>query len=513
MESFLQWDPAQVLSYLKGHIGHDVSATFIDNNIDGLLLPYITSEHLRELGIEPLATRLRVKRAIYALISGTANGNSSSSGSIAPPSGSSKPGTPGITSNANTPGAASGSTSFSSTPTTCNFGHAALVNNQVSLEALSLCQILVQDIFKRTSQAMASAGPPALTTPGSAILNPGSYLGLASALASSDDIRKLNENFIKLKADLNPVIRYIKDSKPLPTPTLDPGVAAQLPTLLVNSKDHENGANTSNPGTVGPNHGESLTPDIIAPPHAPGEGITHSTSTNSVNSHLHDSVYGQNPTSPTQSRRLSSGSILSMGVGKITDLGKLSLSHRLFSKPRLVDSRLAAGSPADERPLPRDLDELKRNESVLKSRRSSSSVLSPTNHYFHGNGPTQSANHSKTLQLSLLNLLTSAQAHGTQPLKQLKASSDDTCLKVLQQAMKRHHIPRNHWSKYVLVICYGDKERILKLTEKPVIVFKELQEHGKNPAIMLRELAPAAPDGSDKYQDSRIGDDIPGGTL
>lgn len=79
--------------------------------------------------------------------------------------------------------------------------------------------------------------------------------------------------------------------------------------------------------------------------------------------------------------------------------------------------------------------------------------------------------------------------------------------------MKRHHIPRNHWSKYVLVICYGDKERILKLTEKPVIVFKELQEHGKNPAIMLRELAPAEPDGSDKYEDSRIQDEIPGGTL
>lgn len=485
MELFLQWDPAQVLSYLKGHIGHDFSASFIENNIDGLLLPYITSEHLRELGIEPLATRLRVKRAIFSLISG--NGNSSTS----LPSGL-KPGTPGVASNANTPG----SMSFASTPTTANFAQSLIVNNQISLEAITLCQILVQDVFKRASQTLMAA-PPTLTTPGSAMLN-SSMLGGLSLLASSDDIRKLNENFIKLKADLNPVIRLIKDSKPLPTPTLDPGVSAQLPTLLVNSKtEAENGLA---PGAL---QTDSLTPDAVP---GAGDGIPHSTSTNSVSSTLHDSAHSQHPASPTQSRRLSSGSVLSMGVGKITDLGKLSLSHRLFSKPRLVESRLAIASPGDERALPREIDELKRSESLLKTRRSSSSVLSPTSHYFHGHG-----NHSKVSQGSLLNSLTPNQ--GTQPLKQLKASSDDTCLKVLQQAMKRHHIPRNHWSKYVLVICYGDKERILKLTEKPVIVFKELQEHGKNPAIMLRELAPAAPDGSDKYEDSRIGDDIPGGTL
>lgn len=480
MELFLQWDPAQVLSYLKSHIGHDFSASFIENNIDGLLLPYITSEHLRELGIEPLATRLRVKKAIFSLISG----NSTSSTSL--PSGS-KPGTPGVASNANTPG----SMSFASTPTTANFAQNLIVNNQISLEAITLCQILVQDVFKRASQTLMAA-PPTLTTPGSAMLN-SSMLGTLSLLASSDDIRKLNENFIKLKADLNPVIRLIKDSKPLPTPTLDPGVSAQLPTLLVNSKNDTENAPAP----------DSLTPDVVP---SAGDGIPHSTSTNSVSSTLHDLAHSQHPASPTQSRRLSSGSVLSMGVGKITDLGKQSLSHRLFSKPRLVESRLAIASPGEDRALPREIDELKRSESLLKTRRSSSSVPSPTSHYFHGHG-----NHSKVSQGSLLNSLTPNQ--GTQPLKQLKASSDDTCLKVLQLAMKRHHIPRNHWSKYVLVICYGDKERILKLTEKPVIVFKELQEHGKNPAIMLRELAPAAPDESDKYEDSRIGDDIPGGTL
>lgn len=472
MESFLQWDPAQVLSYIKGHIGQDVSSLFIDNNIDGLLLPYITCEHLRELGIEPLATRLKIKKAIHLLIAGQQNSNHTSLG------------TPGATSTVTTPGTLSVSTNFNNhTPTVSSFG---LLNNQVSLEAITLCQILVQDVFKKTTQAMAAA--PLLTTPGSAVLTSGSLLG--SALTSTDDIRKLNENFIKLKADLNPVIRLIKDSKPLPTPTLDPGIAsAPLPTLLTNSRDHEQ--------------------QELSGEHPQLENLVHSLSAHSINTNLQDNSH-QHPPSPTQSRRLSSGSVLSMGVGKITDLsGKLSLSHRLFNEARLIDSRLAAGSPMEDRLLPRDVDEIKRIEAV-KPRRSLSSVLSPTSHYFHGN---HSSHLKPTQGLNVLTPLALALSQSTQPLKQLKASSDDTCLKVLQQAMKRHHIPRNHWSKYVLVICYGDKERILKLTEKPVIVFKELQEHGKNPAIMLRELAPAEPDGSDKYEDSRIQDEIPGGTL
>ena len=79
--------------------------------------------------------------------------------------------------------------------------------------------------------------------------------------------------------------------------------------------------------------------------------------------------------------------------------------------------------------------------------------------------------------------------------------------------MKRHHIPREDWSKYVLVICYGDKERILKLAEKPVVVYKELQELGKHPAIMLRQLADVSSSGPEDYEDSRISSDIPGGVL
>lgn len=75
----------------------------------------------------------------------------------------------------------------------------------------------------------------------------------------------------------------------------------------------------------------------------------------------------------------------------------------------------------------------------------------------------------------------------SEPLKQLRASTDDPCSKVLQAAMKRHHL-NDDWRNYALVICYGDKERMLKLDEKPVQIFKELKEKGEHPAIMLRQV-------------------------
>lgn len=76
----------------------------------------------------------------------------------------------------------------------------------------------------------------------------------------------------------------------------------------------------------------------------------------------------------------------------------------------------------------------------------------------------------------------------SEPLKQLRASTDDPCSKILQAAMKRHKL-NDDWRNYVLVICYGDNERILRLDEKPVLIFKELKEKGEHPAIMLRQKA------------------------
>lgn len=74
----------------------------------------------------------------------------------------------------------------------------------------------------------------------------------------------------------------------------------------------------------------------------------------------------------------------------------------------------------------------------------------------------------------------------TEPLKQLRASKEDSCERILKNAMKRHNLSDQDWRQYVLVICYGDQERILDLEEKPVVIFKNLKQQGLHPAIMLR---------------------------
>jgi hypothetical protein len=119
------------------------------------------------------------------------------------------------------------------------------------------------------------------------------------------------------------------------------------------------------------------------------------------------------------------------------------------------------------------------NQQPLSASSSSHQSITPS-----GSGTfLQGPGHSPTTPSTLSNL------HPvSEPLKQLRASSDDPCSKILQAAMKRHKLNDN-WRNYALVICYGDQERILELNEKPVLIFKELKEKGEHPAIMLRQKA------------------------
>ena len=446
-ESFFKWDPAQVAQHFLTQLGEDVRESFIGHNIDGSLLPFLTTEHLRELGIELLASRLRLKKKINELLS----------------------------------------LSFVNTVLKTPDGESHCLNaidinsNYVSIEALSLCVNLLRDLSQSTRRMSDETA----------------------------DFKKLNENFKKLKMDLNPVIRLVKDSKPLPTPTLDPGVSASLPTQSIHSilsthswaSDSDNGQTPTTATTLilpesSPTKPEftthSLSPlNVPSPSESLSAGSLHSQHgvipkpiSSSSTAKLKQGM------SPTQSHRFSSGSVLSVGVGKVTDM-KMG-SSRFPSKPRLVDAKTSSASVEDT-------NEAIKYKTLLRQNSSS------------GNRPALPKNKLSSALVTSSN--SPAQAgQASQPLKQLKASSEDTCLKVLQHAMKRHHIPREKWSKYVLVVCYGDKERILKLTERPVIIFKELQEHGQNPTIMLRERASTS--GSERdYEDARIGDDIPGGTL
>jgi protein STE50 len=70
--------------------------------------------------------------------------------------------------------------------------------------------------------------------------------------------------------------------------------------------------------------------------------------------------------------------------------------------------------------------------------------------------------------------------------KSFRVSMDDPCYKVLPAALKKYQI-NAPWDQYALYIVYGDQERCLGLEEKPLILFKQLDKEGKKPMFMLRK--------------------------
>ena len=77
---------------------------------------------------------------------------------------------------------------------------------------------------------------------------------------------------------------------------------------------------------------------------------------------------------------------------------------------------------------------------------------------------------------------------GVEIFKSFRVSMEDPCEKVLPAALKKYNIQAD-WRQYALYIVYGDQERCLGLREKPLILFKQLDKEGRKPMFMLRRHA------------------------
>ncbi|KAI9801199.1 MAG: hypothetical protein M1825_003473 [Sarcosagium campestre] len=80
-------------------------------------------------------------------------------------------------------------------------------------------------------------------------------------------------------------------------------------------------------------------------------------------------------------------------------------------------------------------------------------------------------------------------AQSVEIFKSFRVSMDDPCFKVLPAALKKYNINAD-WKQYALYIVYGDEERCLELDEKPLHLFKQLDKEGRKPMFMLRKIAP-----------------------
>jgi len=71
--------------------------------------------------------------------------------------------------------------------------------------------------------------------------------------------------------------------------------------------------------------------------------------------------------------------------------------------------------------------------------------------------------------------------------KSFQVGMEDPTSKVLPAALKKYKI-NAHWSQYELYIMYGDTERCLGRSEKPLVLFKELEKEGKKPFFTLKKI-------------------------
>lgn len=242
------------------------------------------------------------------------------------------------------------------------------------------------------------------------------------------EIKRLTESLARLKDQLVPVFKVVKEFQPLPTPesskptanlTSQPSLSRKFSTkkLFLNSTPRQPSP------TQTPNNYINST-DFPVSPHSPSKYADSITPSTRVNTPVHS--YTSLPA--VQESNSYSGS-----------------------------SNLPTRLPAPPRPPPPGVTPL--NVKVRGSDRDYSPALSTS----HSTG-----------------------SDAVDQFKSFRVNLDDPCSKVLPAALKKYKI-QSDWREYSLFICYADQERCMGLDEKPLLVFQELQKANKSPVFMLRK--------------------------
>lgn len=365
------WSNDQVLLWLRnsGYTDEIVSA-FRSHNITGLVLPFLNTEELKEMGIPNLKIRLKLMRDISTALSELN----------------------------------SGFLSFES-------DHPVMSQLQSTIMATSLINILSQSIRDDVISG------------------------------SEYNNKSLLHQFTKLREDLLPILKELKDKKPLPTPAGG---------LDVNLRY---------------NHASPTR-----------EQVQDALQQNEIDDH--------------QKYR---GNVMSDGAtitSSRSDLRNSRLSQIDNQDQETINSLSSAISSAE---LLTAFTAVKEKPRIVPSGR---------------NAPVRRTS-SNGLSAGKLNDMTHRSSYNSsnEQLKQLRARKEDRCYKILQAAMRSHGLDISEWKNYALVIVYGgDQERILGYDEMPVMIFKELQDLGLNPSMMLRQV-----DEEEGLDYSKF--DTPGGRL
>lgn len=276
------------------------------------------------------------------------------------------------------------------------------------------------------------------------------------------ELKKLIDSFNKIREDLLPLFKFVKESKPLPTPDgtnpihahylHSPGTPNDAAAPNTAAKEPGSGANNPGPSIARKlsklnNKSAQKSPTTLEPESA---ATASSSGTSGPSEQKRPNLYLGSVKS------LLSPSDSSVAATPVVTPGGSTTLH--FSHP--YQSGSAASSQVNF---------------------SNTSLVSP------GAQPSSTNAQPTSTSQPVSNSSQSTSTLATERFKSFRVTLDDPCYKVLPAALRRYKI-NGDWKQYALLVCYGDQERLLGLEEKPLIIFKELQDAGKQPVFMLRHI-------------------------
>jgi hypothetical protein len=286
-------------------------------------------------------------------------------------------------------------------------------------------------------------------------------------LLYEQDVRRLTDDFRRLREDVLPALRLAKDaqqplpnlsngpayestlSPPAPTPTTAGQSSASLKRQYSTKKIMLGTTpKATSPSHLQTNHDRSIVEQTLDPSSAAERAVMSS-------SHL-AAMNGGSAASPSYpSPNMPSPTSPPTGLLSGTTLG--ARSYR-----------------AADQPTP-----------------SSRSTFAPDDHY----SQSKSSAAPRRMQTPAPETPGSASNASVEIFKSFRVSMDDPSYKVLPAALKKYQI-NAPWDQYALYIVYGNEERCLGLDEKPLILFKQLDKEGKKPMFMLRKTNNAPVEGA-----------------
>lgn len=315
------------------------------------------------------------------------------------------------------------------------------------------------------------------------------------------DLRRMTDDFRRLREDMLPALRLVKDQQ-TPLPNLGGG------------------------GSAGQGYSfeATLSPPAPAPPPGSGPGgVKRQYSQRKI-------LIGATPknASPTQTIHDRSIAEQTLDPSSAAERAVLSSSH--------LAAMNGSGQTSSTHPSP--------NMPSPTSPQNYSSGATLASRSYRGEGATPSSSNRSTLNDLDHGTYSSRDKSGGPPgpprrretpvpdtptagssgasveiFKSFRVSMDDPCHKVLPAALRKYQI-NAPWDQYALYIVYGDQERCLGMDEKPLILFKQLDKEGKKPMFMLRKTTNAQVDGepgsagiANAARGASTGYDPPGGII